>query len=89
VQLVTGRRRVHALHPVRPGDLLLHGPPFPGAGGGRGGGLPVERQLDAALGEDVVGGVDEQLVVVLLRGLADGRCAYLSSGRGTRRTVTL
>ena len=34
-------------------------PPFPGAGARRGGGLSVERQLDAALSEDVIGGVDE------------------------------
>ena len=59
VQLVIGRRRVHALDPVRPDDLLLHCPALLGAGGGRGRGLSVERQLDAALGQDVVGGVDE------------------------------
>jgi len=59
VQLILGRRRVHALHPVRAGDLLLHRPPSPGASVRRGGGLPVERQLHATLCEDVVGGVDE------------------------------
>ena len=30
-----------------------------GAGSGRGGGLPGKRQRDAALGQDVVGGVEE------------------------------
>jgi hypothetical protein len=29
VQLVLGRRRVHALHPVRAGDPLLHARPRP------------------------------------------------------------
>jgi hypothetical protein len=59
VQLVLGRRRVHALHPVRADDLLLHRPALTGACVRRGGGLRVERQPHAALGEDVVGGVDE------------------------------
>jgi len=59
VQLVLGRRRVHALHPVRAGDLLLHGPAPTGACVRRSGGLPVERQRHAALAEDVVGRVDE------------------------------
>jgi hypothetical protein len=40
-------------------DPLLHRPAFAGAGGGRGGGLAVERQVHAAFGQDVVGGVDE------------------------------
>ncbi|MFZ2048394.1 MAG: hypothetical protein WAV12_30710 [Trebonia sp.] len=59
VQLVLGRRRVHALHPVRAGDPLLHRPPSPSASVRRGGGLSVERQPHTALAEDVVGGVDE------------------------------
>jgi len=59
VQLVLGRRRVHALYPVRAGDLLLHRPALTGTCVGRGGGLSVERQPHAALAEDVVGRVDE------------------------------
>jgi hypothetical protein len=59
VQLVLGRRCVHALHPVGAGDLLLHRPALTGACVRRGAGLPVERQPHAALAEDVVGGVDE------------------------------
>jgi hypothetical protein len=37
VQLVLGRRRVHALHPVRAGDLLLHRPALTRARVGRSG----------------------------------------------------
>jgi hypothetical protein len=59
VQLVPGRRGVHALHPVRAGDPLLHRPALTGTCVRRGGGLSVERQPHPALGEDVVGGVDE------------------------------
>jgi hypothetical protein len=59
MQLVLGRRRVHALHPVRAGDLLLHRPALTGACVRRGGGLPVERQPHVPLCKDVVGGVDE------------------------------
>jgi len=59
VQLVLGRRRVHALHPVRAGDPLLHRPALTGACVRRGGGLSVERQPHPTLGEDVVGRVDE------------------------------
>jgi hypothetical protein len=59
VQFVLGRRRVHALHPVRAGDLLLHRPAPTRACARRGGGLSVERQPYPALCEDVVGRVDE------------------------------
>ena len=47
------------LHPFGPGDLLLHRAAPHGAGGLCSGGLSVERQRDAALGEDVVGCVNE------------------------------
>jgi len=59
VQLIFGRRGIHAPYPVRADELLLNRPALFGAGVGRRRGLPVERQLDAALGQDVVGGVDE------------------------------
>jgi hypothetical protein len=59
VQLVLGRRRVHARHAASAGDPLLHRPALTGACVRRGGGLSVERQPHPALCEDVVGRVDE------------------------------
>ena len=59
VRLVLGGRRVHVPHPGRADNLFLYRPALFGASGRGGGGLPVKRRLDAALGQDVVGGVDE------------------------------
>lgn len=55
----SGSRSVEGLDPIRADDLLLHGEAQVVSALGRSRRLPGQGQLDAALGEHVVGGVQE------------------------------